>query len=154
MLTHRLREGTHTASTRSPATSVYAEITLGVIILLVGSLILSRSTSRGSRVSVRMRRRLMSSANSRMVNPWRTARCRLGRTGERFWGWHQRLDRYQGTVLLHGCSQSGEFAPQSFLHATGAITVPPVASELLLGTLPLQAATTMPVSCVSSRVAG
>jgi hypothetical protein len=69
MLTQRLREGTHTASTRFPAALVYAEITSGVIILLVGSFILSRSTSKGSRVSVRMRRRLMSSVKSRMVNP-------------------------------------------------------------------------------------
>jgi hypothetical protein len=57
------RREVHTASTRSPAALAYAEMTLGVIILLVGSLILSWSTSRGSRVTVRMRKRLMSSVN-------------------------------------------------------------------------------------------
>src|SRR5713226_74941 len=82
-------------------------MTLGVIILLVGSLILSRLTSRGSRVSVRMRRRLMSSVNGRMVNPQQMV-SRPRRTGESFWGWHQRLDGPRESVLLHGCSQSGE----------------------------------------------
>ncbi len=104
MLTRRLREELHTASTRSPAALVYAEITLGVIILPVGSLILSRLTSRGSRVSVRIRRRLMSSVNGRRVNPQQMVRNRTRRTGESFWGWHQRLDGQRGSVLLHGCS--------------------------------------------------
>jgi hypothetical protein len=57
-----VREG-RTASTRSPAAAIYAETTLGVIILLVGSFMLFGSTSRGSSVDVRMRRRLISSVN-------------------------------------------------------------------------------------------
>jgi hypothetical protein len=108
MPTHCLGEGVHTASTRSPAALVYAVMTLGVIILLVGSLILPGSTSRGSRVTVRMRRRLMSSVYGTMVNPQRTARSRPERTGKSVWGWHQRFDEHRGSVLLHGYSQSGE----------------------------------------------
>ena len=152
MLTHRLRDGTHTASTRSPAASIYAEITLGVIILLVGSLILSRLTSRGSRVSVRMRRRLMSSVNRQNGQSVATAKCRPGRTGERFWSWYQSLDGYQGTVLLHGYSQSESLflVPQSLHaatrdrgHAVGRVRV--VSRPVTVITYKL--ITIMPVSC-------
>lgn len=52
-----------TASTKSPAAALKAEMTCGVITLLVGSLILSGSTSTGSRVNVKARRRFTSSSS-------------------------------------------------------------------------------------------
>ena len=57
-----------TASTRSPAAAIYAEMTLGVIILPVGSLMFWGLTSRGSSVDVRMRRRLINSMNGGMFS--------------------------------------------------------------------------------------
>ena len=52
-----------TASRKSPAAALYAETTCGVIILLVGSLIVSSSTSTGKRVKVRARSLFTSSAD-------------------------------------------------------------------------------------------
>ena len=70
---------------------MYAEMTLGVITLLVGSLMHRGSTSRGSSDTVRTRRRLINSGNGvfNMTEGWVQNQQR---TSESIRCWHYRPD--------------------------------------------------------------
>lgn len=80
----------HTASTKSPAAATYAEMTRGVMILLVGSLMLSASASTGSKVTVKIRRRATSSGINFRGYIISSKNLRLA--AEAIRGWPNRLD--------------------------------------------------------------
>jgi hypothetical protein len=89
-----------TASMKSPAAARYAEITCGVITLLVGLFISAGSTSTGSNLRVKALKRFTSSKCARRGSFQHVQNNAMRRTGHRIRRGCNRLDRGKGCLVL------------------------------------------------------